>query len=74
MSDEVKKFVPKFPAFKSVEKKFYADSTDGWCIKCGAWTHHSCEPDAEKYECPKCETRNVYGTGEFAVRGWFKDV
>lgn len=65
-------FTPKLPTFKSVEKKCNEDSYDGWCTKCGKWTHHSCEPDAVKYECPKCKTRNVYGAQELAIQGMFK--
>lgn len=62
----------KVPSFRTVEKKSYDDSNDGWCIICGKWTHHSCEPDAEKYECPKCKNKSVYGTLELGIRGWFK--
>lgn len=34
---------------------------DGFCIKCGKINEGNHEPDAEKYECTHCETRNSYG-------------
>ena len=62
----------KLPTFKAIEKKCNEDSYDGWCFHCGKWTHHSCEPDARKYECPKCHNRTVYGAQEIAIMGAFK--
>lgn len=62
----------KLPTFKSVEKKCNEDANDGWCVHCGKWTHHSCEPDAERYECPKCHSRTVFGAQQLAIMGAFK--
>ncbi len=36
------------------------DDYTGFCISCGAETE-GVEPDAERYECPECGLRRVYG-------------
>ena len=41
---------------------------EGCCIHCGD-TRDSCEPDARKYNCYDCETRNVYGMSELLAMG-----
>jgi hypothetical protein len=33
----------------------------GYCTKCEEFTHNQCEPDAQRYECPYCGAREVYG-------------
>lgn len=41
----------------------------GYCLKCKEWTMDGVEPDAEKYECPVCEKRAVYGAEELLILG-----
>jgi Zn finger protein HypA/HybF involved in hydrogenase expression len=41
----------------------------GWCTYCEAWTHDCCEPDARKYECPKCGNNTVFGAEELLIMG-----
>lgn len=36
------------------------DDNIGFCVKCGAEVY-GVESDAEKYECPECGERKVYG-------------
>jgi hypothetical protein len=35
---------------------------DGWCVSCEAFTRSGgVEPDAERYNCPRCEENTVMG-------------
>lgn len=43
------------------EFKDLRDAQDGFCFKCGKINDGNHEPDAEKYECHHCNTRNSYG-------------
>lgn len=42
---------------------------DGFCVKCGKINEGGHEPDAEKYECGHCETRNSYGIETLLMSG-----
>ena len=42
---------------------------DGFCFKCGKINEGNHEPDAEKYECSHCNTRNSYGVEQAFVVG-----
>lgn len=33
----------------------------GFCTVCTEFTHESCEPDAEGYTCPQCDSKTCYG-------------
>jgi len=68
----VSTYTPKLPGFKSLEKRIASDSTDGYCLYCGKWTHDSCEPDARNYVCPVCSNKTVYAAEELLVQGLFK--
>lgn len=61
-----------FPTLEEIEEEINSDSYAGWCIKCGDWTHDSCEPDAHKYKCPVCECNTVYGAEELVVLNMVK--
>lgn len=62
----------KLPTFDEIEEAISQDTMEGWCTNCGEWTHDSCEPDAEKYECPVCEMKTCYGAEELLVQNLFK--
>lgn len=47
-----------------------ADQLLGWCTKCQDFTHESAEADAEKYPCPVCENRTVYGAEQALIHGF----
>jgi Zn finger protein HypA/HybF involved in hydrogenase expression len=59
----------KYPTIEKLEEVISSDSMEGWCIKCGDWTHDCCEPDAHKYECPVCEQPTCYGAEELVIQG-----
>jgi hypothetical protein len=45
---------------------------EGWCDVCGDFTRDCTEGDAEKYECPLCETTDsVCGAEQAALMGKF---
>lgn len=37
------------------------ENYQGWCTTCQEFTRDETEPDAEGYECPKCEQNTVVG-------------
>lgn len=45
----------------------------GFCLACGS-TRGECEPDAARYECPKCKAAKVYGIPELLMMGLAKIV
>ncbi len=64
----------KVPTVKSIENKINKqhEGYKGWCIRCGRWTHDSCEPDAHDYKCPKCKNNTCFGAEELLVQGLYK--
>lgn len=57
------------PGPMSAKQYFNCDENyRGFCLNCGA-TRGECEPDARKYECPKCKQPKVYGIQELFVMG-----
>jgi hypothetical protein len=47
------------------QRMFGLDST-GFCIACGN-EQGGCEPDARRYRCEACDTRQVYGAEELLM-------
>ena len=47
----------------------YEESFIGYCTNCDDFTGESCEPDAERYLCPECEERKVYGMMNAVLMG-----
>lgn len=45
----------------------------GWCTSCHEFTRDCTEPDAEEYDCPKCEQNTVMGAEQALLTGeiWF---
>jgi len=41
----------------------------GWCTSCGEFTRDCTEPDAEEYDCPKCEQNTVMGAEQALLVG-----
>lgn len=62
----------KLANIETIKELLSQDTKEGWCTNCGDWTHDSCEPDAEKLECPVCEQKTCYGTEELLVQNLFK--
>lgn len=58
----------KVPSFKVLEKAV-AKGNVGFCVKCGKRVL-GVEPDARKYECPKCGAKAVYGAEELVLCGF----
>jgi len=42
----------------------------GICIACGAEAD-GCEPDAARYTCEACDEKQVYGSDELLIRGYY---
>ena len=55
----------KLPSLKVLEKAIHAGNV-GFCAKCGKKVL-GVEPDARKYECPKCGAKAVYGAEELLL-------
>jgi predicted RNA-binding Zn-ribbon protein involved in translation (DUF1610 family) len=55
----------KIPSLKTLEKAALKGNV-GFCVKCGKKVI-GVEPDARKYECPKCGAKAVYGAEEIAI-------
>lgn len=49
------------------EYKDACDSNLGFCIECKKFTREMVEPDAENYECPECESNNVFGAEQSLI-------
>lgn len=43
----------------------------GWCSTCEEFTREATEPDAEGYDCPKCEGLTVIGAENALMEGCF---
>ena len=41
----------------------------GWCTSCEEFTRDNTEPDAENYNCPKCEENRVIGAENALILG-----
>lgn len=57
---------------KKVSEAEYLHATDsylGWCSTCGEFTREATEPDAEGYDCPKCEGLTVMGAEQALLTG-----
>lgn len=57
---------------KAVSMDSYREATDnyqGWCSVCEDFTRDATEPDAEGYDCPKCEGNTVMGAEQALVVG-----
>jgi hypothetical protein len=46
-----------------------AESYEGFCIECRAFTTSQCEPDARRYRCEECGKKAVYGAEEALMMG-----
>lgn len=58
--------------FRLTEFEAYrlTNESAGACILCGARQSHGIEPDARKYDCPKCHAAGVYGIEELVLMGY----
>lgn len=45
------------------------ESYSGICVNCLSVRHGQTEPDARKYHCSTCDTKNVYGMSELILMG-----
>lgn len=56
---------------KLTVKKFQnaVDASKGWCTHCRKFTRDSTEPDAEGYDCPKCNNNTVMGAENALIVG-----
>lgn len=55
-----------------VDEAEYAEAVDcclGWCPGCAEFTRESTEPDADDYDCPKCNGRSVVGAENALLSG-----
>lgn len=41
----------------------------GYCTVCDDITHDECEPDAQNYTCPNCNSNSVFGLQEALMMG-----
>lgn len=41
----------------------------GFCPHCQQFTHDSCEPDVDDYECPECHIHRVHGVEQAMMVG-----
>lgn len=46
-----------------------ADSYQGYCTLCEAFTRDCTEPDAEEYDCPDCGENSVMGAEQAILLG-----
>lgn len=58
------------PAFSSLQRIVEHESSDGYCLACGAKAH-GVEPDARKYVCESCSAAKVYGAEELILMGLY---
>ena len=57
---------------KVITQAEYEDATGnylGWCTVCEEFTREHTEPDAEGYDCPKCEGLTVVGAEDALLTG-----
>lgn len=57
---------------KPMHVDVYSDAMDdylGWCTTCEEFTRGQTEPDAEDYDCPKCEGNTVMGAAQALLLG-----
>lgn len=59
------------PTISEEDYRYACEDYMGFCTKCGEFTHDSCEPDAEKYQCPVCDEYTVYGAELALIMGLF---
>ena len=45
------------------------DSYEGYCTECKDFTRETTEPDAEGYDCPKCDGDTVMGAEQAMITG-----
>ena len=45
------------------------NDSQGWCTSCEEFTRDCTEPDAEDYDCPKCEQNTVVGAQQALLMG-----
>lgn len=53
----------------------YHDATEnyrGWCPHCEEFTRDATEPDAEDYNCPGCDDRDVLGAEQALLCGFIE--
>ncbi len=62
------KIIAQKPSFEWAEAAAFALRPLGWCLACGEEAE-GVEPDARKYLCDCCQTRNVYGAEELVLMG-----
>ena len=42
---------------------------EGYCTKCRKFTRDQTEPDAEGYDCPRCDEKTVMGAEQAMLSG-----
>ena len=55
-----------------VRKDDYLEATSsymGWCPICASFTRSCTEPDAEDYDCPDCDGKDVCGAENAMLKG-----
>lgn len=59
---------------KAITRAEYQEAREGylgWCTGCEEFTRETTEPDAEGYDCPKCEGATVIGVENALCEGRF---
>ena len=61
------------PLPKISEESYHeaVEASQGWCTSCNEFTRDETEPDAEEYDCPKCEQNTVVGAENALMMGLF---
>ena len=57
---------------KTISIELYYEARNnyrGWCSFCQDFTRECTEPDAERYECPKCGWNRVMGAEQALISG-----
>ena len=54
---------------KESEYLYATENYMGWCTDCQDFTRERTEPDAEGYDCPKCEQNTVIGAEDALLTG-----
>ncbi|MFH1183525.1 MAG: hypothetical protein V1755_00605 [Chloroflexota bacterium] len=57
---------------KRIKQARYEEATEGyegWCTACKKFTRDCTEPDAEGYDCPRCEQKTVMGAEQALICG-----
>ncbi len=63
MAATISEIAARHPEHFTLDRLETAQSEDeGFCLNCEDWTRLQTEPDAEGYDCPTCEQRQVIGS------------